>query len=422
MTQDRSDKKSELEVVLRTGKHHKRWKGWIKFVILGLVVIAGFVSYSAIQREKGTVSYSFKPVKRGALTVLVYATGTIEPTNLVEISSELSGTLASVDVDFNEFVEVGQVLATLDATKLNAEVAVRNASLISAEAGIVQAQAALNEAIENYETAEQLKQRGVTSQHSLTSATSTYEKAVAALQIAEAARNLAEASLELQQADLDKAIIRSPIKGVILDRDADAGQIVASSLAAPILFTIAEDLSKMELQVDVDEADIGRISVGNRATFTVEAYDETIFPAQIAEIRYASETIDGVVSYKTILSIENKNLLLRPGMTATSEIVVQEVTDALLVPNAALRFAPPQEVEEGSDSSGGLLGMIMPGPPGDDARPTTNSNGKTVWILEDGIAREIAVEIGQSDGKFTAVLSGNLEINDDVIISQNEAR
>lgn len=418
-----SQNKSELEEILKIGRHKKRGRGWIRYGLLVLLVGFGLAGFFAFQKEKGVVTYTSKSVERGNITVLVYATGTIEPTNLVEISSELSGTLATVDVDYNDAVEVGQVLARLDTTKLEAEVAVREASLISAEAGVAQAQAALHEAAENYEISEALDKRGVTSHQSFISATATYERAVASLQIADAARNLAEASLELQQADLAKAVIRSPIKGIILDRDADVGQIVASSLAAPILFMIAEDLSKMELQVDVDEADIGRISVGNHATFTVEAYDETSFPAEIAEIRFASETIDGVVSYKTILSINNEKLLLRPGMTATSEIIVDQVTDALLVPNAALRYAPPQVIEDDSGSGGGgLLGMIMPSPSERDDSEATRANGKTVWILEDGIAREIAVKTGQSDGKFTAILGETLVLNAMVIISQTEAQ
>lgn len=422
MTKDHLNKKAALEETLNVGQYSKRKIGWMKYALLAVGIVLGIWVYSGLQQDREAVSYTLKPAERGALTVLVYATGTIEPTNLVEISSELSGTLASVDVDFNEAVEVGQVLATLDATKLRAEVAVKNAALISAEAGVAQAQAALNEAAENFEVAEKLDKRGVTSHQSFVSATTTYEKAIAALQIADSARNLAEASLTLQQADLDKAVIRSPIKGVILDRDADAGQIVASSLAAPILFTIAEDLSKMDLQVDVDEADIGRIAVADPATFTVEAYDEINFPAQIAEIRYASETIDGVVSYKTILSIENEKLLLRPGMTATSEIIVEQVTDALLVPNAALRYAPPQATKEDSGSSGGLLGMIMPGPPGNDKAPKVKANGKTIWRLENGTPTEVSVTTGQSDGKFTVILEGALVEADQVIVSQTEAK
>lgn len=422
MTKEHLSEKAALEKTLKVGRQARRKIGWLKYALLILGVGAGIWMYSTSQKDGSATSYALESAERGALTILVYATGTIEPTNLVEISSELSGTLASVEADFNETVEVGQILATLDATKLEAEVAVKNAALFSAEAGVAQAQAVLNEAAENFEVAQTLDKRGVTSHQSLISATTTYEKAIASLQIADSARNLAEASLVLQQADLDKAVIRSPIKGVILDRDADAGQIVASSLSAPILFTIAEDLSKMDLQVDVDEADIGRITVRDAATFTVEAYDDITFPARIEEIRYASETIDGVVSYKTILSIDNAKLLLRPGMTATSEIVVDQITDALLVPNAALRYAPPQIIDEESTSNGGLLGMIMPSPPENDKSPKTKANGKTVWRLENGTPAEIPVTTGQSNGKFTVILGGELIAEDQVIIGQSEGR
>ncbi|NHX27201.1 efflux RND transporter periplasmic adaptor subunit, partial [Escherichia coli] len=341
------------------------------------------------------VRYLTEEARRGPLSVTVSATGTVEPTNLVEVSSELSGTLAEVLVDHNDPVAVGQVLARLDTRKLQAVVDVQRAALIAAEARVEQAQTTLDEAYDTFATAEELETRGVTSHQALVAARAGYLRANAALQIADADRALAEATLDLTRADLEKAVILSPIKGVILERDADAGQIVASALSAPTLFTIAEDLASMELRVDVDEADIGLVGVGNRAVFTVDAYDEESFPALITLIRYAPESTEGVVTYKAVLSIDNSHLRLRPGMTATADIIVQELDDVLMVPNAALRFVPPDSVTgEGGEKGSGLLGLLVPDPPGGDT--PEGGYGNSLWVLHDGQPVLVKVTTGLS--------------------------
>ena len=410
------DEKLDMERLLGTGAHKRRSTWWIWAVAVVALAGIGAWYFDPFQGDVGNAEYETQMAETGPLTVTVSATGTIEPTNQVEVSSELSGTMAEVLVDDNDTVTVGQVLARLDTTKLEAQLEVQKAMLIAAEARVVQAQSSLDQAAEDYEATEQLEERGVSSRRAFVSARTAYDNAVAALQIADADRNLAEAQLDMTQADLDKAVLHSPIQGIVLLRDVDPGQIVAASLSAPVLFTLAEDLSQMELQVDVDEADIGRISVGDLATFTVEAYDEREFPAKIAKIRFAPETVEGVVTYKAVLSIDNSEMLLRPGMTATSEITVAEYDDVLLVPNAALRFAPPQVVEEtDNDSGGGLLGMLIPDGPGDN-RGAVDRN--TVWLLQDGAAREVAVETGDSDGRHTILTGGEVKPGDAVITDQ----
>jgi HlyD family secretion protein len=277
--------------------------------------------------------------------------------------------------------------------------------------------ATLQEAAEKYERLRQLDMRGVTTHTEFTAAKAAYLRAQADALIAKADLALAEANLALQKAELQKACICSPINGVVLKRAAEVGQIVASSLSAPILFTIAEDLTKMELQVDIDEADIGRINLGDPAEFTVEAYENRHFPARITHIRYASETIDGVVTYKALLSIENVDMALRPGMTATTEITVASLQDVLLVPNAALRFAPPQTAAEDDREGGsGLLGMIFSNAPRDTS--TTQRLQKTVWVLADGIAREVLVSGGSTNGLQTVMEGSDLKPGDLVITDQ----
>ena len=374
-----------------------------------LLAVALYFGFSQFGEQKG-VRYVTAEAVIGDLKITATATGTIEPTNLVEISSELSGTLAAVYADFNDPVRKGDILAELDTTKLDALLAVSKAGLDSAIARVALANASLEEAKEKYDDVLRLEQRGIVSNQELVSSRAAFVRAQSELQAAVANRALAEAQVDLHQADLDHACICSPIDGIVLDRAVDAGQIVAASLSAPILFTVAEDLTKMELQVDIDEADIGRTAVGNPAVFTVDAYDEREFPAEISEIRFAPKTIDGVVTYKAVLSIDNSDLALRPGMTATAEITVAEITDVLTVPNAAVRYAPPALLEEDEERSG-LLGMLIP----NDSGAPQRGDDKTIWVMRDGMPLEIPVQTGSSDGRMTEILSGELAAGDLVI-------
>lgn len=410
-------KQDEIEQRLGLDRSpHRHW--WLLLPVLAVLGAAALWWWMAGEAERSAPRYTTLAAARGDLTVTVTATGTVEPTNLVTISSELSGTVESVSADFNDVVSAGQELARLDTAKLQAQVAVQQASLRAAEARVISAEASLAETMEAYETTRELDRRGVASHTALINAKAAFDRARASLQVANADRQLAEATLKLTQADLEKACICSPINGVVLDRQVDPGQIVASSLNAPTLFTVAEDLTKMELQVYVDEADIGKLRRGNRSTFTVDAYDDRVFPAEIETIRYASETVDGVVSYLATLTLENADMALRPGMTATAEIVVAELRDVLLVPNAALRFAPPQlaDTQDEDDDRSGLLGMIMPHRPQEAAKRSLN----TLWVLRDGMATETAVETGESDGSVTQITGGDLAEGDMVITDQDE--
>ena len=387
---------------------------WVKYLI-GIIVVIGasFLWVSSNDQADGG-QYITAAAQTGDLRVTVTATGTVEPTNKVEVSSELSGTLKSVYVDFNDTVTKGMVLAELDTTKLEAQLAVSKASLDSAIARVAIAQATWAETRERYEASRNLEERGVAAHQTFVADRAAYVRAQAGLQAAMADRTLAEADLDLHHAELDKACICSPIDGVVLDRAADAGQIVAASLSAPVLFTVAEDLAQMELQVDIDEADIGRTAVGNKATFTVDAYDERQFPAEISEIRFAPLTVDGVVTYKAILSVDNADLLLRPGMTATADIVVADIKDALTVPNAALRYAPPAAPAEEEEERSGLLGMLIP----EDDTTRATGDDRTLWVLRGEMAVEIPVLAGQSDGRMTEILQADLAPGDLVIVDR----
>jgi HlyD family secretion protein len=406
------------DTIMQTlGRRKTPYRGWLWLIVVLAGAAGGWYYYTvqANSAANATLRYETASITRGSLSVTVTATGTIQPTTQVDLSSELSGTIAAVDADFNSTVKAGSVLARLDDTKLKAQVVNAEAGFASAEARVEQSKAALDQAQRQYAAAQSLKKSGVSTSNALLTAEVALRQAKSAETIAEADRNLAEANLGIQNADLEKAIIRSPINGVVLKRAVEPGQIVAASLSAPVLFTIAEDLAQMELLVDVDEADIGRVAEGNQATFTVDAFSGRIFPAIIKSVRFAPETTDGVVTYKAVLGVQNKDLSLRPGMTATATINVHDVENTLLVPNAALRYAPRAAPETGRRGSG-LLGMIMP-PRQRSERPAP-SDGKSIWVLRGGKADRIEIVSGDSDGINTAITSDVLKEGDLAVISE----
>lgn len=411
------DPTDEMARILAQADRPRRGWLWWGLAVLLIAGLGGWYWYARTAKA-AAVSYETAAVTRGDVTVTVTATGSVQPTTEVEISSELSGSLASVEVDYNDQVTVGQVLARLDDTKLKSQVLTAEAQLAAARASLAQAEAVQREAAAYFDAQSELDKRGQSSRLSLITQEAARDKAEAALTAAKADVALAEARLSEARADLDRSAILSPINGIVLDRAAEPGQIVASSLNAPVLFTLAEDLARMELRVDVDEADIGRIAVGNEASFTVDAYPGQSFPAVIESVRYAPETTDGVVTFKAILSVDNSRGLLRPGMTATSTIAVSVVKDTLLVPDAAVRFEPPQEVVQSGSGGGGrgLVGMIMPRRPMQIER--TTASGETVWVLRSGVATEVPVTVGDSDGRKTAVSGEGLAEGDLVIIDQ----
>jgi len=411
--------KPDIDEVLGIGKSPRNiWLRWRAAVWLGVAILlfAAAVAYWVGQAAAPALRYVTEPATRGDLTVTVTATGTVEPTNVVEISSELSGTVRSVEVDFNDRVTTGQILARLDTDKLEAQVARSRASVAASMARVSEAEATIGETKARFERLAQLAEKEFVSRQDLETAKATYERAVASLASAEADANVAEADLTVNETDLEKACICSSIDGIVLSRNVEPGQTVAATLQAPVLFTLAEDLRQMELQVDIDEADIGKVKNGQVAVFSVEAYLERTFPAAISQLRFASQTVEGVVTYKAILTIDNSELLLRPGMTATADIVVQQVKDAVLVPNAALRFAPPEEAEDTSD--GGLLTMILPRPPRRAEVPAASATEgeRRIWVLKEGEALPVMVATGVTDGTMTEILSGDIAPDDPVIV------
>jgi len=397
-----------------SGKYLKRW---ILVPLLLAVVVLIAVAWKHTDHAP-QVNYKTQEAQRGDLVVTVTATGNLEPTNQVDVGTEVSGTVESVQVDDNDLVEKDQVLASLDTSRLRAVVLQSRARLASARARVVEARANVKEARNELARLKQVRELSgntVPSQHDLDAAEAALARALADEAGAEADVSEAEATLEVNETDLSKAVIHSPVNGVVLERNTDPGQTVAASFQAPVLFTLAEDLTKMELHVDVDEADVGLVRDGQEATFTVDAYPDRTFPACITRVRYGSQTVDGVVTYETVLEVDNSDLLLRPGMTATAEIVIKKVEDALLVPNVALRFSPPAKEKPRQAPSGGLMRKLLPGPPGRKSRPKGSVDAASkkkqlcVWALREGRLVPMPVATGATDGIMTEVRKGDVE-------------
>jgi HlyD family secretion protein len=417
MSANQTNPREAVNDVLNTGLHSpgQRRLRWLVTAIAVLLLTGGALLW-LLPGKESAVRYETAELQRGDLTVTVTATGTLEPVNQVDVGSELSGIIETVEVDFNDKVQHGQVLARLDTDRLQAQVLESRAALQSNEAKVTEAQATVLETRLAFERCEKLAERQLCTTGDLDAARAAHARARAAEASARAQMAEARATLDGKETELAKADIRSPIDGLVLLRQIEPGQTVAASLQAPILFTLAEDLAQMELHVAVDEADVGRVREDQAAVFTVDAWPERSFPARITQVRFAPRTVEGVVTYETVLAVDNSDLALRPGMTATAVITVQELQDALLVPNAALRFTPPKQ-DTAQSRGGGVFGMIFPRPPMGQRRSNTDRNGgPKVWALRDGEPVAIPVKTGASDGRFTELQSGDLQPGEPVVV------
>jgi len=381
---------TELAKILESESTHGRFRvlRWLIAVLALALIGGGFAWFRSGSTVDAAPRYQTEPLSQGNLRVTVSATGKLEPINQVDVGSELSGTIETVLVDYNDRVKKGQILARLDLAKLQDAIAKAKAALASTEAKVLQTVATVKESRANLgrlRHVAKLSGGKVPAPTELETAEATMERAIADEASARAAVEEARATLRSNETDLTKASIRSPIDGVVLERQVEPGQTVAASLQAPVLFTLAENLAQMELQVDVDEADVGQVregqsatfTEGQSATFTVDAYPNRSYPARIGLVRFGAETVNNVVTYKTILNVNNDDLSLRPGMTATAEIVTTERENVLLVPNAALRFTPPQPTEAQS-GSGSVRQRWRSG--GQPATPSSSEPGPTETI------------------------------------------
>ena len=430
---------TEADLTAILGDNHTRrwWQNpslWIALVVLCLLT-AGALYWQKQKSVAAQPVYVTEPVSKGNLTLTVLANGTLQPTRAVNIGSELSGTVKRVAVDVNDRVTKGQILVELDTAKLSDQVVRSRAGLASAQAQLALSTATRKEVqagLARLEEVSRLSGGKVPSATELDAARASVDRAMATEASATANVTEARATASTDETNLSKASIRSPIDGVVLTRTVDPGNAVAASLQAVTLFSIAEDIGKLRLDVSVDEADVGSVKVDQKATFTVSAYPTRRYPAKTTRVAYGSTKTDNVVTYTTNLDVDNRDLSLRPGMTASATIISTERTGVLLVPNTALRFTPSREksADEGAaapaaPSGGGVVSKLVPRMPrGGGARKSAGGSGlaaKQVWVIKDGQAVAVPVTVGISDGRMTEISGAGIQEGTAVITDQRAA-
>ena len=394
------------------------------FFIIFILLLLGAGSYyyffmNKSQKEE-VATYNTKKVTRGDLSVIVSATGTLNPTNSVEIGVEVSGTIKEIYVDFNDEVEVGQLLAILDTRKLQSEVDGQTASLGISKANLKESEVNLRNKKTVYDrTLKMYNSSGgkYPAVNELDDARFAYESSVSSLEASKAKVEQSSFSLNTAKQNLDKAYVKSSIKGIVLNRAVEVGQTLAASMNAPKLFTLAKDLTQMDLIVSIDESDVADIKKGLDVTFTVDAYPNKIFKGKIKQVRLNPVDVNGVVTYETVVVVNNEELLLRPGMTATAQINTKQSLDKLMIPNGTLRFKPKIQLEQKANTMN-----LVQGPRRPQGENISKDLGKKelspIYILENNQPKRIMVKVLETDGKTTTVESNDLKVDDELIISQ----
>jgi len=383
---------------------------------------AGYVYWSGDQ--KTPVKYKIVKIERGTVTQGVTATGTINPVITVQVGSQVSGIIQALFADFNSVVKAGQVVAQIDPAPFRTVVTQMEASLQNAMGNLARSRADLALQKLNFDRAKTLFEQQLNAQQDVDNARTAYETSQATIQVAEAQVKQAQAQLDTAKVNLEYTTIHSPVNGIVISRNVDVGQTVAASFQTPVLFTVAKDLTKMQVDTNVSESDIGGITDGKPATFVVDAYPNRVFKGTILQVRNAPITVQNVVTYNVVIGVDNTDLQLRPGMTANAAIVVASRDDVLKVPNQALRFKP--ELVKGGEKPGG--------PPGaserkrDDAGKGASSEGgrreggagksrPKVWVRSpQGEPTPVEIKTGISDGAFSELVEGGLKEGDEVII------
>jgi len=365
-------------------------------IIIAMILIAGaFVAF----RDKGTVSkFRTEKIARGDIEATVTATGNVNAVTTVLVGTQVSGTIKNIYVDFNSPVKKGQVIAQIDPATFEAQVEQAKANLLSARASLEKAEAAFLDAKRTMDRNTELFSRNLSAKSELDTSETNYESAKAQVSVAKAQIAQAEASLRLSETNLRYAKIVSPVDGTVVSRNIDVGQTVAASFQTPTLFNIAQDLTKMQIDTNVAEADIGKIEVGQPVEFTVDAYPEITFKGSVSEIRNAPIVVQNVVTYDVVVKVDNPELKLKPGMTANVSIIVSSKKDVLMIPNAALRFRPSEMRK----------------------KDAMKEKGSAVWIVEGGKPKRVKVSTGISDGSFTELVQGDIKEGQELIVESLE--
>jgi HlyD family secretion protein len=387
----------------------------------------GFWRWSSSPKES---PYVTMPVQRGNITQAVSSTGTLQAVVTVLVGSQVSGTIDKLFADFNTKVKAGQVVAQLNQDKFKASVDQARANLLAAESNLAKAKVTVVDAQRTLERNRELRKRDLMAQSELDAAQTAYDAALAQLEVNKAQTAQSQAALNQATVDLNNTVIRSPVDGIVISRNVDVGQTVAASLQAPILFTIANDLSNMEVHTNVDEADVGNVTEGQEVSFTVDAFPARRFRGRVHQVRNAPIVVQNVVTYDAVVRIDNKDLLLKPGMTANVQFLVSRRENVLTIPNMAMRFKPPDQKNEAQDllrqeqrraapTFGAKRTSRAPG--GADGGGGRGGRRVSIYVLRAGQAEPVEIQLGVTDGSKTEVRDGELEENDAVIIGMTSS-
>lgn len=359
-------------------------------VILVVMAVIGFLAFG--DKDNG-VKFKTEAITEGDIVSTVTATGTVNAVTTVQVGTQVSGTIKKIYVDYNSPVKQGQLIAEIDPTPFEAQVDQARANLAAAKANVEKAKATLDNAKLILDRDKELYANGlIIAKSDLDTAQSNHDADVAAVEAAKAQVDQTAAALKYAETNLRYTKILSPVNGTVVSRNVDVGQTVAASFQTPTLFTIAEDLTKMQIDTNVDEADIGKIQLGQDVDFTVDAYPDITFRGKVSQVRIAPIIVQNVVTYDAVVQVDNPDLKLKPGMTANVSLIVSSSKNVLRIPNAALRFVPP------------------------DAGKVSDYKGAGVWVLENGKPTRVQVTTGVSDGSYTELVSGNLKAGQQVIV------
>ena len=370
--------------------------------------------------------YVTTPVQRATITQVVSSTGTLQAVVTVQVGSQVSGTIEKLFADFNTKVKAGQIVAQLNQDKFRAAEDQARANLLAAQSNIEKSKVSVVDTLRTLERNRQLRTKDLMAQSDLDGAQAAYDAAVAQVEVNRAQAAQAQASLKQATVDLNNTVIRSPVDGLVISRNVDVGQTVAASLQAPTLFTIANELARMEVHTNVDEADVGNVKEGQEVTFTVDAFPSRRFRGRVHQVRNAPIVVQNVVTYVAVVRIDNKELLLKPGMTANVQFLVSRKEDVLTIPNMAMRFKPPEEKEEAQEllrreqsrtaARVGERRTSRQSVAGSAAPAVRGTRRVLIYVLRGDKAQPIEVQLGITDGSKTEVSSADLHENDPVII------
>jgi HlyD family secretion protein len=369
-----------------------------------LILLVAVGTWYFVKKDGSSPQYKTAVVVRGDLEAAVTATGTVNAVKTVLVGTQVSGTIKDLYVDYNSQVSRGQLLAQIDPATFQAQVDQASANLLNAQANLKKSEASLVDARRTYERNKQLIAKNYIAQSDMDTAETNAQTALAQVDIAKAQVLQNRAALTQAETNIRYTRILSPVKGIVISRNVDVGQTVAASFQTPTLFTIAEDLTKMQIDTSVDEADISKVKVNQEVRFTVDAYPETNFIGKVSEIRNAATMVQNVVTYDVVVQVNNSDLKLKPGMTANVSILTARKAGVLLVPNSALRFKPKAQ---GETQDASLKKSSKP------------SRGPALWVLENNNPKRVSVKLGISDGSSTEIVSGPLKEGQGVIVSMN---